>query len=60
MASLQEYLRENRQAFLEKWFEALRIPSVSAESEHKPDIRRMADWLAGTLGGIGLDRKSVV
>ena len=59
MASLQEYLRENRQAFLEKWFEALRIPSVSAESEHKPDIRRMADWLAGTLGGIGFDARLI-
>lgn len=59
MASLQEYLRENKQFFLEKWFEALRIPSISAESEHKPDMRRMADWLAATLGGIGFDARLI-
>ena len=49
MNAVQKYIRENESAFLEKWFEALRIPSISALSEHKADVRRMAEWLAETL-----------
>jgi len=35
-------------------FEFLRIPSVSARSEHNPDTRRAAEWLANRLRAIGL------
>ena len=46
---LKKYIREHEQEILNTWFEALRIPSVSAEAEHKPDMRRMAEWLADIL-----------
>jgi acetylornithine deacetylase/succinyl-diaminopimelate desuccinylase-like protein len=35
-------------------FDFLRIPSVSARSEHDADTRRAADWLHASLTGIGL------
>ena len=35
-------------------FEFLRIPSVSARTEHNADTRRAAEWLAGRLRAIGL------
>ncbi|WP_231930729.1 dipeptidase [Botrimarina hoheduenensis] len=37
-----------------KLFELLRIPSVSADSRHKPDIARAADWVEAQLKGMGL------
>jgi acetylornithine deacetylase/succinyl-diaminopimelate desuccinylase-like protein len=35
-------------------FELLRIPSVSADSRHKPDVARAADWVEARLQGMGL------
>jgi acetylornithine deacetylase/succinyl-diaminopimelate desuccinylase-like protein len=34
--------------------------SVSSQPAHGPDVRRCADWLAGRLAAIGLDRAGVV
>jgi acetylornithine deacetylase/succinyl-diaminopimelate desuccinylase-like protein len=36
-----------------RWFEWLRIPSVSAQPDHAPDCRRAADWMAAQLRAIG-------
>jgi acetylornithine deacetylase/succinyl-diaminopimelate desuccinylase-like protein len=35
-------------------FDFLRIPSVSARSEHRDDVARAAAWLAGALDAVGL------
>jgi acetylornithine deacetylase/succinyl-diaminopimelate desuccinylase-like protein len=35
-------------------FDLLRIPSVSARSEHNADTSRAAEWVAGSLRAIGL------
>ena len=35
--------------------EFLKIPSISARSEHNADMVRCADWLAGKLRAIGMD-----
>ena len=51
MPTPKEFIEKNRRKFIDKWFEALRIPSVSAEADHKPDMRRMAEWLADRLDG---------
>ena len=45
----KETIEKNRRKFIDIWFEALRIPSISAEAEHKPDMRRMAEWLVDLL-----------
>jgi acetylornithine deacetylase/succinyl-diaminopimelate desuccinylase-like protein len=36
-----------------RWFDWLRIPSVSAQPAHAPDCRRAAEWLADQLRSIG-------
>lgn len=36
-----------------RWFEWLRIPSVSAQPSHAADCRAAAEWLAAQLRGIG-------
>src|SRR5690606_3921621 len=45
----------NRERFREELFDFLRIPSVSARSEHKADTRRAAEWLKAKLDELGLE-----
>jgi acetylornithine deacetylase/succinyl-diaminopimelate desuccinylase-like protein len=52
--SLERYLKDNRERFEKELAEFLRIPSVSARSEHKPDMARCANWVAGKLGELGM------
>ncbi len=41
--------------YREELFDFLRIPSVSAKSEHDADTRRAAEWLADRMRDAGLD-----
>ena len=49
-----EYLKQNERRSLEQLKEVLRIPSVSAQSQHKDDVRRCAQWVVDYLKSIGL------
>jgi acetylornithine deacetylase/succinyl-diaminopimelate desuccinylase-like protein len=49
-----EYYRTNQEGFLDGLKSLLRIPSVSTLPEHKPDIQRAADSLAGELRSMGM------
>jgi acetylornithine deacetylase/succinyl-diaminopimelate desuccinylase-like protein len=50
-----DYIDSNRDRFMDELFEFLRIPSVSAASEHKADTRRAAEWLMERMEDAGLD-----
>src|SRR4029077_19153704 len=52
---LIEYIESKREDNLNELKEFLRIPSVSAKSEHKPDIEKAAGWVAGKLRAAGLE-----
>jgi acetylornithine deacetylase/succinyl-diaminopimelate desuccinylase-like protein len=52
--NLETYLATHDARFHDELFEFLRIPSVSARSEHRGDVARAADWLAARLRAIGL------
>ncbi|MEV3874389.1 dipeptidase [Streptomyces sp. NPDC049906] len=51
--AVRTYVDQHRDAFLAALGDWLRIPSVSAQPEHAPDVRRSADWLAATLRDTG-------
>lgn len=51
---LSDWLAQNQAVATAELFEFLRIPSVSARSEHKADVARAADWLAARLRAVGL------
>ena len=40
--TVKEYIEKNKQNFLEDLFEKLRIPSISSQSEHKPDMIKLS------------------
>jgi len=58
--NLTEYIDARRDQHLAELYELLRIPSVSAKSEHKPDIERGANWVAGNLRAAGFKHVEIV
>lgn len=51
---LDAWLSENDERIRRELFDFLRIPSVSARSEHDTDTRRAAEWTAQSLRTAGL------
>jgi acetylornithine deacetylase/succinyl-diaminopimelate desuccinylase-like protein len=58
--NLAEHIESRREQHLQELCEFLRIPSISAKSEHKPDIERAAKWVAGNLRGAGFKTVEIV
>ena len=56
---MKQYIEENKERFFEELFSLLRIPSVSAKAEHKADMYRCAERLAGLLLEAGADSAAV-
>jgi acetylornithine deacetylase/succinyl-diaminopimelate desuccinylase-like protein len=54
MTDVLTYLDTNDARIHDELFEFLRIPSVSARSEHKKDVAQAADWLALRMRSAGL------
>jgi len=58
--TLAEFIDSRRDQNLAELNEFLRIPSVSAKSEHKPDIERAARWVADHLRSAGFQSIEIV
>jgi acetylornithine deacetylase/succinyl-diaminopimelate desuccinylase-like protein len=52
---LDRFLNDNDARIHDELFDLLRIPSVSARSEHAGDVRRTAEWVRDSLARIGLE-----
>lgn len=52
---MQDYLEANKGRFLEELLELLRIPSVSADSKFKGDVRQAAEYVRESLAKAGAD-----
>src|ERR1700757_3951992 len=57
---LNEYIERKHNEHLTDLYEFLRIPSVSAQADHKPDVERAAQWVADRLRRVGLDAVEIV
>ncbi|MEG1758973.1 MAG: dipeptidase [Alistipes sp.] len=60
MDKVKSYVNDNKDRFLKELFDLLRIPSISAQSSHKPDMIRCAEWLAAALVKAGADHAEVL
>ena len=60
MKDVKGYIEANKERFLEELFELIRIPSISAESEHKPDMVRCAEKWKELLMAAGCDKAEVM
>lgn len=55
MQNVISYLKQNEARFIDELYEYVRFPSVSAQPQHAPDMRRCAQWLVDHCGQIGLE-----
>ena len=56
---MREYISSNQDRFLSELFEWLRIPSVSADSRHKNDVRKAAEFLREKFSVAGVDKVEI-
>lgn len=59
MQAWKEYQEKNKDRFLNELLDMLRIPSVSANSEHKEDMKKCADMVKQRLKEAGADKAEV-
>jgi acetylornithine deacetylase/succinyl-diaminopimelate desuccinylase-like protein len=56
MNTIQTYIKNNKQRFLDELIELLKIPSVSADSAYKKDVLQTADFVLDSLKKAGCDK----
>jgi acetylornithine deacetylase/succinyl-diaminopimelate desuccinylase-like protein len=56
MNTIQTYIKDNKERFLNELIELLKIPSVSADSAYKKDVLRTADFVLDSLKKAGCDK----
>jgi acetylornithine deacetylase/succinyl-diaminopimelate desuccinylase-like protein len=52
---MQGYIEQNKEKFLNELLDLLRIPSVSADSKFKGDVRKAAEFVAEKIQAAGAD-----
>jgi len=55
-----DYYHQNRDRFLQDLISLVKIPSVSTLPEHKPDMRRAAEFLANDLREMGMRSVEII
>ncbi len=56
---IKQYIQSNQDRFLSELFDLLRIPSVSADSRHKGDVRSTAEMVQARLLEVGVDKVEI-
>src|SRR5688572_9751498 len=59
MQAWKDYQEKNKDRFLDELLELLRIPSVSARSEHKHDMMKCAEAVKERLQQAGADKVEI-
>ncbi len=52
---MKQYIEQNKERFFEELFSLLRIPSISAKADHKPDMYACAERISELLMEAGAD-----
>jgi acetylornithine deacetylase/succinyl-diaminopimelate desuccinylase-like protein len=58
--SAVDFAKQNQARFLSELKDLIRIPSVSTLPEHKPDMRKAAEFLMNQLKGIGMENVKLI
>lgn len=59
MNKLIDFINSNNERFIEELKEFLRIPSISNNPDHKPDMQVCSKWLANHIESIGFEKVEV-
>ena len=55
-----DFARNNQQRFLSELKDLLRIPSVSTLENHKPDVKKAAEYVANELRRFGMENVEII
>ncbi len=55
MTGTQDYIKDNKERFLDELLDLLKIPSVSADPAYADDVRKTAEFVASKLTTAGAD-----
>jgi acetylornithine deacetylase/succinyl-diaminopimelate desuccinylase-like protein len=55
MQAVIDFLKQNEARFVSELCDYVRFPSVSAQPQHSPDMKRCAEWVVAKCREIGLD-----
>jgi acetylornithine deacetylase/succinyl-diaminopimelate desuccinylase-like protein len=56
---VKDYINSNKNRFLNELFELLRIPSISADSKYRNDVKRAAEYVKSALEKAGADKAEI-
>jgi len=59
VSDVSTYIQNNRQRYVDELVELLKFPSVSADSAHKSDIEKCADYLTAHFKSLGLEARKM-
>ena len=57
MQAVVDFLKQNQSRFIGELFDYIRFPSVSAQPQHRQDLKACADWLVQRCEQIGLEAR---
>ncbi|RWZ58725.1 dipeptidase [Halobacillus fulvus] len=57
---MKNLIELHKEQFIEELIDFLKIPSISALSEHKEDVQKAAAWVAESLKTIGMENVEVI
>lgn len=60
METTKQYIEANKDRFLDELFGLIRIPSISSESAHKPDMIHCAEYWRDAILEAGADKAEVM
>lgn len=60
MSDIKSYISEHKDRFFEELFELIRIPSISSETEHKPDMYKAAEYWKELMLKAGCQKAQVM
>ncbi len=60
MSAVRDHIEKNKETYLAELFDWLRIPSVSADSRLKDDVRRAAEFAKQKLEAAGADKVTLM
>lgn len=59
MTTVQSYINQNKDRFLQELFDLIKIPSISADPAYDADVKKTAEFVSESLNKIGMDQVKI-
>lgn len=60
MEGIKAYIKDNQQRMLDELIDLLKIPSISADSKYKSEVKRTAEWVRVNLVAAGAENVELI